>query len=115
VNLLKLVTSHSIKIQELDCVPLMVNNLGLWILALYGDEMAKPNTHWATHLEFFMYLYGICRGTWTFPQESILALAKKATKKMTNHRAVSFSCVRLFILQRILEGMLFPSKSLPIR
>ena len=57
--------------------------------------------------------FGILRGFWTFPQESILFQAKKATRKMTNHKSVSYACVGLFIMERLLSQIFTPERDIP--
>jgi len=85
------------------------------MLSLYGPDVLTPNTHWTLHLIEYVRWYSIPRGYWTFPQESILSLVKKATRKMTNHRAVAFSCARLFVLERLLSQVLYPAQDIPKR
>lgn len=41
--------------------------------------------------------------------------AKKATRKMTNHRAVSWSCMALFVMERVLSQLLNPLDNVPVR
>lgn len=115
MKLLKIVTQHTIGRSELGQILPLARCKNRWLIFLYGEKLIKPNTHWELHLDVFAEWFGTHRGTWTFPQESILALAKKSTKKMTNHKAVSFSCVRLFVLERCIEAMLFPFRPIPIR
>ena len=40
---------------------------------------------------------------------------KKSTRKMTNHKSVSFTCVKLFVLERALGQILNPMKYIPNR
>ena len=59
--------------------------------------------------------FGILRGYWTFPQESILFQAKKATRKTTNHKSVSYACVGLFVMERLLSQIFSPNRDLPVK
>ena len=60
-------------------------------------------------------MIGVMRLYWTFPQESILHKLKNSTKKMTNHKSVSFTCMRLFAVDRHLSLLLTPEQDLPLQ
>jgi len=114
VKLVSLAVQHAITRDDAVALGKLAVKLQRWLLNLYGD-ITTPNSHWTLHLQHFVEWFGVLRAFWTFPQESILSLAKKSTKKMTNHRAVAFSCVRLFILERLLDLFLRPTATVPRR
>ena len=115
IRLVKMATAHAIPDVDLPRLNTLVYVTNRWMLSLYGPDVLTPNTHWTLHLIEYVRWYSIPRGYWTFPQESILSLVKKATRKMTNHRAVAFSCARLFVLERLLSQVLYPAQDIPKR
>jgi hypothetical protein len=115
VMMITIAARHSISPQDLDMLRQLVSLLHRWLIFLYEDSILTPNSHWSLHIPTFVEWYSVLRGFWTFPQESILSLAKKSTRKMTNHRAVSYSCVRLFVLERLLSQFLDPNEAVPKR
>jgi len=135
VTLVQTSTQHRISPEEQILIKNMCKRVQQWMVALYSEHIITPNSHWILHIPLFIQWYSfsfllpknkqlieinplrysVPRGYWTFPQESILALAKKSTRKMTNHRAVSYSCVRLFVLERALGQFLAPNLYIPDR
>jgi len=115
VRLVKIATSHAIDHSQLGRLRDLVFTTSRWMIHLYGADMATPNTHWTLHLVDYIKWYSVPRGYWTFPQESILSLVKKATRKVTNHCSVAYSCARLFILERLLAQVLQPTEDIPKR
>lgn len=115
IKLLKLVTAHRLPHSSLDAIKILVFKSNQWLIVLYGADVLTPNTHWTLHLDLYIEWYSVLRGFWTFPQESILSLVKKSTRKMTNHKAVSYSCVSLFVLERLLSQILDPAVDVPVK
>jgi len=108
-------TQHVLSSDDVLFLKAAVSKVQQWLIFLYGADFLTPTSHWTLHIPMFVERYGTPRGYWTFPQESILSLAKKSTRKMTNHRAVSYTCVRLFVLERLLQQLLDPLAVIPKR
>jgi len=106
-------TQHVLSSDDVLFLKAAVSKVQQWLIFLYGADFLTPTSHWTLHIPMFVERYGTPRGYWTFPQESILSLAKKSTRKMTNHRAVSYTCVRLFVLERLLQQLLDPLAVIP--
>jgi len=115
IRLIKLGNAHAIAHDDLAKLHDLVISTNQWMLCLYGPEVVTPNTQWTNHIAEYISWFSTLRGYWTFPQESILSLIKKATRKMTNHRAVAFSCTRIFVLERLLNQVLCPFDDIPKR
>ena len=108
-------TQHVLSSDDVLFLKAAVSKVQQWLIFLYGADFLTPTSHWTLHIPMFVERYGTPRGYWTFPQESILSLAKKSTRKMTNHLAVSYTCVRLFVLERLLQQLLDPLAVIPKR
>ena len=85
------------------------------MVKFYGTDHLTINSHWTFHLFLFILWFSVLRLYWTFPQESLLHKMKNITKKMTNHKATSYSCLRLFVLDRHLNLLLKPMEHIPIK
>jgi hypothetical protein len=108
VRFVQLLTQHNFEstlLPHLQSLPLVIQR---GIVKLYGGDHLTINSHWTLHLFLFVMWHSVMRLYWTFPQESLLHKMKNITKKMTNHKATSFSCVRLFVFDRQLNLFFHP-------
>ena len=115
VRFVQLLAQHTITKKDVDIVEALPFAIQRGLLNLYGSDVLTPNSHWTFHAHFFIRMFSVMRLYWTFPQESLLHKMKNITKKMTNHKATSYSCLRLFVLDRQLNLLFKPLEHIPKR
>jgi len=115
VFFIKLLVQHKMEIEDLELIKELPYHIQLMLMELYSEKILTPNSHWTFHFEYFIKLYSILRLYWTFPLESLLHKLKNGTKKVTNHKSVSWACMRIFALERNLQLFLDPFEDIPIQ
>lgn len=116
VIFVQFLTRHTVTLKEVQeyiaTVPFAIQR---GMIKLYGEDVLTPNSHVTFHFGHFVQWYSIMRLYWTFPQESLLHKMKNITKKTSNHKATSYSCLRLFVLDRQLSQIFKPMEHIPKR
>ncbi|KAI9092179.1 hypothetical protein DFS34DRAFT_312583 [Phlyctochytrium arcticum] len=81
---------------------------------IYQATAIVQNTHFETHLPQFIRWYSVPRLYWTYPQESINKVTKTNVRRSSNHRNVSFTMLKKYILPIALRIILKDRSSVPI-
>ena len=115
VRFVQLFAQHTITRNDVELMEQLPFVIQRGLINLYGSDVLTPNSHWTFHAHLFVKMFSVMRLYWTFPQESLLHKLKNITKKMTNHKATSYSCLRLFVLDRQLNLLFKPMEHIPKR
>lgn len=109
----QLLTRHNVTKEEVQMIRVLPFTIQRGMINLYGEDVLTPNSHWTFHFCLYIEWFSVMRLYWTFPQESLLHKMKNITKKTSNHRSTSYSCVRLFVLDRQLNLIFHPMDHIP--
>ncbi|KAI0628591.1 hypothetical protein C8Q77DRAFT_1162009 [Trametes polyzona] len=113
---LRLFLSDKISNTQLSEADKLIREYCIELVELYGEDVIRPNHHYATHTAEFIRDYGPMREFWTFLFERLNKLLK--AYKTSNHNGGEVECTffrefhRMIQLQRLLTvGMSFDPTS----
>ncbi|KAI0323219.1 hypothetical protein GY45DRAFT_1410608 [Cubamyces sp. BRFM 1775] len=103
---LRLFLSDTITDEQLERADRLLREYCIEIIELYGEDIIRPNHHYATHTAEFVRDYGPLRGFWTFIFERLNKILKSF--RTNNHEGgeIEATFFREFYRAARLHGML---------